>query len=166
MIANALILLLALATPPTDSVVSLARQVASFSELGPEDELRVHYFTGNCFSWSRHNLVFRGGAHPTVTVSFVSSFLSRYDHVDEPTRTAVLSDTILAGLDRLLHFYRTPHDNRCHAWEYVDLEQWHNDAVVAVESIRDGGCSWPRTPDIYSLGQLLARVKDGPGPGR
>src|SRR5436190_19481210 len=48
---------LALATPPTDSVATMARQVASFSDLGPEDEVHVHYFCGSCFSWSRHHLV-------------------------------------------------------------------------------------------------------------
>jgi hypothetical protein len=80
-----------------------------------------------------------------VTVSFVSSFLSRYDHVVEPTRTAVLSDSILAGLDGLLRFYRTPHDGGCHAWEYLNLEQRHKGAV-AVEVIRDGPCSKYGTP--------------------
>ena len=144
----------------------MARQVASFSDLGPEDELHVHYFCGNCFSWSRHHLVFRGGARPTVTVSFVSSFLSRYVDVDEPTRTAVLSDSILAGLDGLLRFYRTPHHGDCHAWEYLDLEQRHKGAVVALEVIRDGGCSKYGTPGIYSLDQLISRVRNGPDPGR
>jgi len=163
--ANALILLVAVSAV---SPGSMADSVATFSQLGPRDELRVHFHANGCFYDTRYNLVFRGGDAPSVSIATVSTTLSRYMHQAPgvPVLSSALSDTMLAGLDGLLRFYRSRPPGRCTSSEEIEMVQLHDGAIVAQERFRDGSCASTRTPGVYSLSQLIGRVQFGPGPGR
>src|SRR4029434_4743305 len=121
--------------------------VDAFSKLKPGDTLVVRFHTSGCFHDATHEFTFRRALELTVSVVLVQfpRDAARPGVVTTQTNrvelgTLRLSKSAVAGLDRLMEFYRSKHDSFCTTIDHISFTQQRAGKTVATEEITDGSC--------------------------
>src|SRR6266478_8980759 len=119
--------------------------VDAFSKLKQGDTLIVRFHTSGCFHDATHEFTFRRTSEFAVSVEQLPHdpartgiFATQTNRVDLGTLTLSKSD--VAGLDRLMDFYRSKHDSFCTTVDHITFTQQRDGKMVATEQIEDGSC--------------------------
>jgi hypothetical protein len=155
-------LLLAVSCCATLGAEQLGR-VDAFSKLKQGDTLIVRYHTSGCFHAATHELTFRRASELTVSIVQVPRDAARSDIVTTQTSrvnlgTLTLSKSDVAGLDRLMEFYRSKHDSFCTTVDDLTFTQQREGNTVATEQITDGSCQTDQRKRLTRFPELIGRL--------
>ncbi len=151
-------------------VVFLAKPNAhpgSFSSLQQGDILVVQFHSSGCFHGATHELTFQRGAELTVSVVQIPSGTVRSPRIAEQTNrvalgTLRLSQSDVAGLDRLMDYYHSKRSGDCTTIDDITFTQQRGDEIVASEQIVDAPCHPDEMESILRFPDLIARVSSRP----
>jgi hypothetical protein len=142
--------------------------VDTFSKLKRGDTLVVRFHTTGCFHDETHEFTFRRAAELTVAVVQLPRDAARAglgttqtNRVDVGTLTLSKSD--VAGLDRLMEYYRSKHDGFCTTVDRISFTQQRDGKTIATEEITDGSCQTFRMKRLMTFPGLVGRL---PSPKR
>src|ERR1041385_3496761 len=128
-------------------------RVDAFSKLKQGDTLVVRFHASGCYHDSVHEFTFRRGSELTVSVVqlpsesiFIAVTARQTNRVDLGSLMLTKSD--IAGLDRLMEFYRSKHDTMWTTGVLLSFTQQSDGQTVATEQITDGSC---QTYDMKGL---------------
>ena len=125
--------------------------------------MEVIFTTSGCFHFATYELKFLRSTDLTVSIV-------QLERVWSPARKAftstnrvslgglTLTKTDVAGLDRLLQFYRSSPRNGCTTVDTISILQRHDGKVAAREQFTDGSCSYERQ-DLTRITELVARLE-------
>ncbi|MBS1914195.1 MAG: hypothetical protein JST22_19560 [Bacteroidetes bacterium] len=139
-----------------------ARQI-SLRQLPPGDVIVVRYLSIGCFHRVAYQFEFRHDSNYAVDVSPLNARADDAQASDEGLSgcTLALSDADVAGLDRLLAFYRNVEDPTCTTVDRIECRQVSGSAVKAVELFIDGTCESNGLADVVTFMSLAARCSHG-----
>jgi len=137
--------------------------VDAFSTLKQGDTLIVRYHTSGCFHDMTHELTFHRAAEFTVSIVQLPQDTNRTGVVTLQTNRVdlgrlTLSNSDVAGSDRLMAFYRTKHDGLCTTVDHISLTQQRDGKTIATEEITDGTCQTHDMKRITRFPDLIARL--------
>jgi len=144
------------------SVEPLAH-VDAFSKLKQSDTLIVRYHTRGCFfHGATHEFTFRQASELTVSIVQLPRDAARAGIVSTQTNrvdlgTLTLSKSDVAGLDRLMEFYRSKHDSFCTTVDHLTFTQQRNGKTVATEQIEDRSPTY-QTKRLTRFPELIGRL--------
>jgi hypothetical protein len=72
--------------------------------------------------------------------------------------TLTLSKSDVAGLDRLMEFYRSKHDNFCTTVNHLTFTQQRNGKTVATEQIEDRSAQTYQMKRLTRFPELIGRL--------
>jgi hypothetical protein len=98
----------------------------SFSELQAGDRIHISYYSRGCFHERKYEIDFEGGTSVTARSS--------------GNRTT-LSTAEVAGLDRLLQFYRSRPRGGCTTEDKITISRFHDGRKIDTEHYVDGSCA-------------------------
>jgi hypothetical protein len=107
------------------SVAALARS-QSLSQLAPGDRLHVAYHSRGCFHDRKYDIDFERGPSVTARAS---------------GRTVTLSPQEIAGLDKLLEFYRSRPRGGCTTHDKIAISHFRAGKEISSEQYVDGSCA-------------------------
>jgi hypothetical protein len=137
--------------------------VDTFSKLKQGDTLVVRFHTSGCFHEATHEFTFRRASELTVSVvrlpgdaALAGLITTQTNRVALGTRTLSKSD--VAGLDRLMEFYRSRHDSFCTTVDQISFTQLRDGKTVATEEITDGSCQTYDQKGLTRFPDLIDRL--------
>lgn len=136
-------------------------RVETFSKLKQGDTLIVRYHTSGCFHDATHELTFHHASDLTVSIRQLAGYVASSGTIQTNSvelGTLKLSKTDVAGLDKLLKFYHSKHDNICTTVDHISFTQQRDGKTVATEEIEDGSCQTDEMKDITRFAELIARL--------
>jgi len=126
-----------------------------FSRIQPQDHITVGYTSQGCFHYLAYRFQFERRDKVQVRITTLW----------KPRRylgTVTLSDEDLAGLDRLISYYRTHPEGECTTNDGVDITYRRTSYGVtyglAEEKYNDMSCQVDETKGVLSLRELAHRV--------
>jgi hypothetical protein len=133
----------------------LAAEPISFRKLPDGDTIEVTFQSFGCFHQAAHALDFARGKEMTVDILSLVP----------PKRGKALgkitvSDRDLAGLDRLMKFYRSKQPGGCTTVDTIGVVQKHDGKVVAEEKYTDSTCATYDKKDLTLFSALISRLGD------
>lgn len=140
-----------------------ANRVDAFSKLKQGDTLVVRFHTSGCFHNSTHEFTFRRASELTVSVVQLSRDTNRTGVVTTQTNrvdlgSLTLTKSDIAGLDRLMDFYRSKHDSVCTTVDSLSFTQQRGGRTVAAEQITDGSCQTYDMKRLTRFPDLISRL--------
>ena len=141
----------------------------SFASLAPGDVLAVEIHASGCYHNDRYDLVFARDEAGSTRLSGRVTALAvppPPDSPDSPRPTIreltpqAVAPAELAGLDRLLAYYRGGPPDGCTSHIAVRLSLLRGGQVIREERYSDGSCSADDQPGVISLYALLWRERD------
>ena len=137
--------------------------VTPFSKLKQGDTLVVRFHTSGCFHDATHEFTFRRGSELTVSVVQLPRDATRPGVITTQTNrvelgTLTLSKSDVAGLDRLMEFYRSKHDSLCTTIDRISFTQQRDSKTVATEEITDGSCQIYDKKRLTRFPELIGRL--------
>lgn len=141
------------------STAALAETPITFATLPAGDSVQVTFTSSGCFHHKTYEFTFHKDATLTATVTQTEHGRGP-SQVGQPVAlgTASLSDSEIAGLDRLFAFYRSKHPGGCTTVDTITAVQKSGDTVKASESFVDGSCATYDAKDLTSLPSIAARL--------
>jgi hypothetical protein len=138
-------------------------RVDAFSRLKQGDTLTVRYHTSGCFHEATHELTFRQASELSVSIVQLPRDAARPGVVTTQTNrvdlgTLILSKSDVAGLDRLMDFYRSKHRGGCTTVDDVTFTQQREGKIVATEQIKDGTCQTYEMKRLTRFPELIGRL--------
>jgi hypothetical protein len=140
-----------------------ADKVSTFSSLPKGDELEMIFTTSGCFHFATYELKFRRSTDLTVSIVQIEREWSVDGKAFSSTNRVSLGDltlskTDVAGLDRLLQFYRSSPRNGCTTVDKISITQRHDSKATTMEQFTDGSCSYERK-NLTRIRELVARLQ-------
>jgi hypothetical protein len=125
----------------------------SFGQLEPLETIRVRFNSTGCFHSRTYELTFRRRSSYAATVREVTTPI--VGAAPKRSRTTVLSSTRVAGLDRLLEYYRRESPGGCTTVELVTITRLSaNGTPIATEQYVDESCGTQRLDGVTLLPDL------------
>ena len=136
----------------------------SFQQLPPGDTLHVTFTSGGCFHFYTYQFDFQRAATTTAKVTRVEQRWNETKKQREvsqriPLGTATLTDAEVAGLDRLLAFYRSKRAGGCTTVDEITLIQTNGSTTKATESYRDATCATYEMKNLTLLPLIAKKLK-------
>jgi hypothetical protein len=116
---------------------AMAGEVISFKKLPVGDTLEVAFTTAGCFHSAEYSFAFERGKTMTVTISEAGPVPRGKK---KRSGKITVSGWDLAGLDRLMKFYRSDEPGGCTTIDNITLVQKRGGKVVAEEKYSDATC--------------------------
>jgi hypothetical protein len=143
--------------------VSFAGPLVSFERLPAGDTIHVSYTSQGCFHSFTFEFLFQRGKTMTVEVTRIEPRWDQDDKPLEPERivlgTIPLSETEVAGLDRLLVYYRAMHRGGSTTVDYVKVTQKDGKKQKASESFADDTSATHSMKELTLLRTLVSKFK-------
>ncbi len=138
-------------------------RVDAFSKLKQGDTLTVRFHTSGCFHDATHEFTFRRASELSVSIAQLPRDAARPGVVTTQTNrvdlgTLTLSKSDVAGLDRLMEFYRSKHNSFCTTVDHLTFTQQRDGKSVATEQIEDGSCQTDEMKRLTSFPELIGRL--------
>ena len=140
-----------------------------FSELQPGDRVHIRFASQGCFHSNAWDFEFERGSATTVRVA---SFRGSWDAARKsmqyrsprPLGTLTLAPHDIAGLDRLVRFYRTHPDGYCTTVDDITIEHFQRpngpgSTASAREHYIDSSCKSYDVPGVTTLPSLAKRLE-------
>lgn len=143
--------------------LAFAGDPISFRQLAADETIHVTFTSNGCFHSETFEFDFLQG--PTVTAKV--SHLDRSSKETKQARTGAkpvllgtveLSKAEVAGLDRLLTFYRSKQLGGCTTVDRITVTQKRGETVIATESYTDGTCATYEMKDLTLLTSIAAKL--------
>ena len=134
------------------SSIALARTPISFQQFPAGDSIHVTFTSSGCFHHQTYEFDFQRAGTVTAKVS-------RVEGRRIPIGTVTLSETEIAGLDRLLKFYRSWHIGGCTTVDSIILTQTSCNTVKATESYTDRTCATYNMKNLTLFYSIVAKLK-------
>lgn len=126
----------------------------------------LHFITllaASCYATVAGEFTFRQASELTVSVVQLPRDTNRtgvvttqVNRVDLGSLTLTKSD--VAGLDRLMNFYRSKHDSFCTTVDRLSFTQQRGGQTVATEQITDGSCQTYNMKRLTKFSDLIGRL--------
>jgi hypothetical protein len=144
--------------------LALAGKGVSFREFPAGDTVTVTYQSNGCFSNLAYEFDFQRAAMVTAEIFRLEPQRDPVRNIDlEPKRvslgTVVVTDAELAGLDRLLGFYRGKPGGGCTTVDTIVVTQKTGKELKASEAFVDASCLAGDTKDVTLFYSLVAKLK-------
>jgi len=145
------------------SRAAAADKVSTFSSLPKGDELEMTFTTSGCFHFATYELKFHRSTELAVSIVQIERGGLVVGKGHTSTNRVSLGDLTLteadvAGLDRLLQFYRSSPRDGCTTVDTISVSQHHAGKTTATEQFTDGSCSYARK-DLTRISELVARLQ-------
>jgi hypothetical protein len=130
------------------SVPALASSVVSLSQLQPGERLHIAYYSRGCFHERKYEIDFERG----------KSVVAR-----NSGRSITLSAREVAGLDKLIDFYRTRHSGGCTTEDKITISLFRDGQKTSGEHYVDGSCATGEMKGItriYDIAKKLGLVRE------
>ena len=136
----------------------------SFRKLPAGDSIQVSFRSSGCFHQTAYEFDFQGGKDPAARVTAIEEKWDPKSRRQLPEGrkelgAVVLSDSDLAGLDRLLKFYRQPQPGGCTTIDHITVSQRRGGKVAATESFTDSTCATYDRKDLTLFTALARRLE-------
>ncbi len=137
--------------------------VVTFATLSASDELKMTYATRGCFHDRTYDLTFRRAGVLTVLIEEVTfAWTDQKEYLRVGVRKlgdTALTEADVAGLDRLIRFYRTNQERGSRTFSHaIDLSQLRDGKTVAKEHFYDAACASCNKADLLSIQSLVSRL--------
>lgn len=146
------------------SPLALAGPQVSFRDFPASDVITVTYSSSGCFSQSHYAFEFQRSAS-AVTAAIFRLQPQRDAQTGaelEPKRVALgtvaLSAAEVAGLDRLLAFYRANPNGGCTTIDNIVVAQHSGKTLKLSETFVDASCGAGQLPDATQFTALVAKL--------
>jgi hypothetical protein len=138
--------------------------VGTFSALPHGEEMQVGFQSVGCFHSLTYELSFRRASEAIVSVAKVEYGWSQERHVITATNRVelgelTLSEAELAGLDRLLRYYRASHTGGCTTRDVIVFSRRRDGRIVATEQFTDDSCATYDMKDLVTIPALVQRLE-------
>lgn len=138
-------------------------RVDAFSKLKQGDTLTVRFHTSGCFHDATHEFTFRRVSELSVSIVQLHREAARPGVVTKQINrvdlgTLTLSKSDVAGLDRLVDFYRSKHSESCTTVDHITFTQQRDGKTVATEQITDATCQTYDMKRITTFSELIRRL--------
>jgi hypothetical protein len=144
-----------------------------FSELQSGDRVHICFASTGCFHSNDYDFEFKRGGATTVRVASLSrsswnaARKSFQYHSPKRLGTLTLTPREIAGLDRLVRFYRTHPDASCTTTDDITIEHFKriygpSSPAIASEHYLDGSCEADKLPGVTTLPSLAKRLETNP----
>ena len=143
--------------------MALAGPKVSFQDFPAGDVVSVSYSSSGCFSQSRFSFEFRRGDLVSAEVFRLEPQRDPAKDIElEPKRvslgTVALTAAEVAGLDRLLAFYRANPKGNCTTVDTLVIIQRNGEAIQGSETFIDATCGAGQAPDVTPFPALVAKL--------
>lgn len=144
--------------------VALAGEAISFQKLPVNDAISVKLTSTGCFHSLTYEFEFQRGETLTAKATQIELRWSKSERRMEvakriPLGSVALSQTELAGLDRLFAFYRSKKAGDCTTVDEITAIQKRGDVVKITESFTDKTCATYRMKDLTLLSAIVEKLK-------
>lgn len=136
---------------------AVAKEPISFQKLPAGDTIEVTFMSVGCFHRVGYKMTFVPGESAVVSIEALDS-----PKPAKPMGKITVSGRELAGLDRLMKYYRTPHFGGCTTVDQIKLVQKHDGKVVAEEEYTDSTCGTRDNKDFTLFPALAGRLEKKP----
>ncbi|MDB6055822.1 MAG: hypothetical protein JWN25_3345 [Verrucomicrobiales bacterium] len=148
------------------SLVAFAagEESGAFASLANRDMIQVRMTTSCCLPLDATYLLrFERASNPHVTVSELERGVVRdRKFVIDTNRIELgelaLTESDLAGLDKLMKFYHTKHDTLCSVVDRLKIARERDGKIVATEELTDTACSIYQT-DYMTFHEIIRRLR-------
>jgi len=128
------------------ATVAFAETPISLQQLPTGDKVKVTFSSSGCFHRYTYEFEFQRSTTITAKVRRLEDRWNDSTQKHETIRrislgTATLTPAELAGLDRLLAFYRSKRGGACTTVDQITLQQTSGTAIKATESYTDATCA-------------------------
>lgn len=143
----------------------------SFRQMRDGDTIRVIYSSVGCFHFETREFEFHGGKDVTAKIIRIDrrwneDAKQREEPVKTPLGTVRVSEAELAGLDRLLAYYRSHPLGGCTTVDEIEVTHLRGDRTIATESFTDATCGTYERKDLTLFWDLVSKLPAEPeGPG-
>jgi hypothetical protein len=141
----------------------LVTHVDSFSKLKQGDTLIVRFHSSGCFHDETYDLIFRRTPELAVSIVHLPCEAIRPALIDPQTNrvdlgTLTLSKSDIAGLDKLMDFYRSNREGGCTTLVKIAFTQQRDGKTVATEQVTDDSCQTYQMKRVTSFTKLIDRL--------
>jgi|ERR1017187_2951514 hypothetical protein len=149
-------------------VVAAEEKLRLFAGLQKQDVIEVRMATSCCLPLDATYLLrFEGAPHTQVVVTELEhGALQGGTLVVDTNRIDLghlrLTEADLAGLDRLIEFYHTKHDNICTVNDRIKIIEERDGKVIATEEFTDNACSILET-NYMTFHTIIGRLRKEKG---
>jgi hypothetical protein len=146
------------------SPLAVAGPQVSFRDFPVGDVVTVTYSSSGCFSQSHYAFEFQRTATAVTAAIFrlEQQRGAQSDRELEPKRvplgTVTLSAAEVAGLDRLLAFYRATPGGGCTTIDNITVAQYSGKTLKTSEAFVDASCGAGQVPDATQFSALVAKL--------
>ena len=142
--------------------LAFASDPISFREFPADDSIHVTFTTTGCFHHATWEFDFQRAEKTSAVITLLEQ------HWDEaakrqvtnkriPLGTVTLSNRELAGLDRLLAFYRSNQPGGCTTVDRITVTQKSGEREIATESYTDATCATDGRKDLTLFLSLIPK---------
>jgi len=136
---------------------AVAGKPISFQKIPAGDTIEVTFMSVGCFHRVSYKMTFAPGENAVVSIKDLYS-----PKPGKHLGKIAVSGRDLAGLDRLMKYYRTPHLGGCTTVDQIKLVQKHDGKVVAEEEYTDSTCGTYDKKDFTLFPALAGRLEKKP----
>ena len=145
---------------------AMAAQPISFRQFPAGDSIHVKFTSSGCFHYYTYEFDFHRAVRVTATIARVGPREGeRGNQREEGERTIIgkvaLSQDEIAGLDRLLAFYRWRHGGGCTTVDKIVVTQMSGGKAIASESFTDASCATYEAAKLTTFPRLAAKLRSG-----